>query len=280
VDPQEFRAEQLAGWERAAAGWAKQAPRLRDISAPVSEWMVEHLALEAGQTVLELAAGPGDTGFSAARRVAPGRLISSDATEAMLELARRRAQEQGIENVEFRRLQLEWIDLPTASIDAVLCRWGLMLLIDPGAAAGEIRRVLRPGGRVALAVWDEAERNPWATIPGRALVELGHAEPPDPGQPGMFTLAAPGKLRGLLESAGFLDVVVEGVAVDRVYPGTEAFLAETRDFSRIFADAWKRLTEAERAELTETIARKLGSFQQEDGSLLIPGHTLVAAARA
>jgi SAM-dependent methyltransferase len=242
--------------------------------------MVDQLALEPGQTVLELAAGPGDTGFAAARRIAPGKLISSDATEAMLALARARAQEQRIENVEFKQLQLEWIDLPAASVDAVLCRWGVMLLLDPGAAASEIRRVLRPGGRVAMAAWDGPERNPWATIPGRALVELGHAEPPEPNQPGMFALASPDKFRGLLESAGFLEVVVEGIELDRSYGGVEEFLAETLDFSRIFADVWERLSDAERAELSQTIASSLAGFQKKDGSLLVPGRTLAAAASA
>ena len=280
MDPQELRAEQLERWERAAAGWGRQASRLRDTSAAVSEWMVDQLALEPGQTVLELAAGPGDTGFAAARRIAPGKLISSDATEAMLALARARAQEQRIENVEFKQLQLEWIDLPAASVDAVLCRWGVMLLLDPGAAASEIRRVLRPGGRVAMAAWDGPERNPWATIPGRALVELGHAEPPEPNQPGMFALASPDKFRGLLESAGFLEVVVEGIELDRSYGGVEEFLAETLDFSRIFADVWERLSDAERAELSQTIASSLAGFQKKDGSLLVPGRTLAAAASA
>ncbi len=129
----------------------------------------------------------------------------------MLDVARARAAAAGIENVEFRQLELEWIDLPTASVDAVLCRWGIMLIVDPEAAAQEIRRVLRAGGRAALAVWDGAERNPWATIPGQALIVLGHAQPPDPDAPGMFALAAPGRLQELLETAGFVEVSVEPV---------------------------------------------------------------------
>src|SRR6202035_3028763 len=147
--------------------------------------MVGELTLEPGQRVLELAAGPGDTGFLAAKRISPGgTLISSDASEAMLDIARERARELGVDNVEFVQLQLEWIDLETASVDAALCRWGLMLLVDPAAAAQEIRRVLRPGGRFATAVWGAPEDNPWATTPTRALIELGHAQPPDRDAPG------------------------------------------------------------------------------------------------
>ena len=117
--------------------------------------MIDALSPQPGQRVLELAAGPGDTGFMAAELIVPGgTLICSDGAEAMLDVARERAAAQGISNVEFRQLELEWIDLPTADVDAVLCRWGIMLVVDSETAAREIRRVLKPGGRAALAVWD------------------------------------------------------------------------------------------------------------------------------
>ena len=120
----------------------------------------------AGQRVLELAAGLGETGLLAAELVAPvGGVIISDQAEAMLEGAAPARAELGLTNVEFQVLNAEWIDLPVASVDAVLCRWGYMLMADPLRGALETRRVLRPGGRVALAVWDRDERNPWAQAP-------------------------------------------------------------------------------------------------------------------
>jgi SAM-dependent methyltransferase len=280
MDAEELRSEQFERWERAANGWGRRATRMRESTLAVSQWMIEHLELEPGQTLLELAAGPGDTGFLAAARIAPGKLISSDASKAMTELARERAGEQGIENVEFKQLQLEWIDLPAGSVDAVLCRWGLMLVVDPAAAAREMRRVVRPGGRVALAVWDAAERNPWATIPNRALVDLGRAEPPKPGEPGPFALGSPGKLRDLLESAGFLEVTVEAVEVDRSFDDADEFLAETRDLSMMFAGAWEGLSASERSKLVETIASSLDPYRAAEGSLVVPGRSLVAAASA
>src|SRR5947209_2659423 len=167
----------LDRWEHAAAGWGKRAEAVREHGMPVSLWLIEHLSLQPGQRVLELAAGPGDTGLMAAELVTPGgTLISSDGAEAMLALARTRAEKLGVHNVEFKQLELEWIDLPTASVDAVLCRWGLMLSVDPGAAAREMRRVLRPGGHVAVSVWADPADNPWATIPTKALIELGLME--------------------------------------------------------------------------------------------------------
>jgi SAM-dependent methyltransferase len=271
----------LARWDRAAAGWERRAKRLRDVAMPVSAWMVEHLQLHPGQQVLELAAGPGDTGFLAAELVAPGgTLISSDASEAMLDVARRRAREQAIENVQFARLQLEWIDLPAASVDAVLCRWGVMLLVDPTAALSEIRRILRPGGRATLAVWDLAELNPWATIPGRALVELGHAEPPDPSAPGMFALAAPGQLQARLEHAGFLEIVIDAIRLDRTYESADEYVLETLDLSRPFAEVYETLDDDERSEVLRKITALAGSYTTGAGGLLFPGRSLVAAASA
>jgi SAM-dependent methyltransferase len=280
-DPDLLRAESLDRWERAAGGWGRRADGVRAHGMAVSIWMIEQLALQPGQRVLELAAGPGDTGFLAAELIHPGgTLVCSDGTEAMLEVARVRAAAAGIDNVEFARLELEWIDLPTASVDAVLCRWGIMLIVDPEAAAQEIRRVLSSGGRAALAVWDSAESNPWATIPGRALVTLGHAEPPDPNVPGMFALAAPGRLRQLLESAGFLDVLVETVELDRPYASVDAFVAETLDLSGVFSGALDGLSETERDAVVTEIASLAAPFTAADGSLALPGASLVAAAGA
>jgi SAM-dependent methyltransferase len=273
--------ETLDRWERAAAGWSRRADAVQEFGMRVSVWMVEQLDLQPGQRVLELAAGPGDTGFLAAELVRPGgTLIATDAASAMLGVARGRARDLGISNVEFRRLELEWIDLPTASVDAVLCRWGLMFAADPATSLQEARRVLRPGGRIALAVWDTAERNPWATIPTRALVELGHAEPPDPEAPGMFALADPARLRGLLEDAGFVDVIVEPVTLSRSEPSAAAFVEETADLSRAFAEAREQLTPQEWSAVGERVAELSEPFRVADGKLQLPASSLAAAGQA
>jgi ubiquinone/menaquinone biosynthesis C-methylase UbiE len=271
----------LDRWGRAAAGWRNRADAVREHGMPVSLRMIEHLELQPGQRVLELAAGPGDTGFLAAERIRPGGiLVCSDAAEAMLDVARTRARELGVENVEFMRLELEWIDLPTASVDAILCRWGVMLILDPAAAVSEARRVLRPGGRIALAVWDQSSLNPWATIPTQALITLGHATPPDPDAPGMFALAAPGRMQELLQSAGFVEVTVEAVKIERPYASLDAYLEETLDLSRMLAEVFERLTEGERAEVESKIASLAAPFVSADGSVSLAGSSLVAAAGA
>jgi SAM-dependent methyltransferase len=280
-DPDALRSEILERWEQAATGWGKHAARMREFGMPVSSWMIEHARLQPGQRVLELAAGPGDTGFLAAELIRPGGvLLSTDGTENMLEVARARANELGIDNVEFRRIELEWVDLDTASVDAVLCKWGLMFSVDPEAALREWRRVLRPGGRVALAAWDQAPLNDWATIPTRALVELGHTQPPDPEAPGMFVLAAPGRLQELLESAGFTDVVVDSVPTPRSFADVDTYVAETEEISSMFGELMGPLSDAQRAEVVEKIAELSQPYIGADGSLSFTGRSLVAAAEA
>jgi SAM-dependent methyltransferase len=275
------RAEMLERWDRSASGWSRHADAIQEFGIRVSVWMVEHLGLQPGQRVLDLAAGPGDTGFLAAELVKPGgTLITSDASPAMLGVATGRARDLGVTNIEFKRLELEWIDLPTATVDAALCRWGLMFTLDPGAAVQECRRVIRPGGRIAVAVWDDAKQNPWATIPTRAMVELGHVTPPDPDAPGMFALADAERVRRLLEDAGFVDVVVETVELSRSDPGgAETYLEETLDLSRPFAEVWRRLSERHRDEVRDRIASLAEPFASAEG-LHFPARSLVAAASA
>jgi ubiquinone/menaquinone biosynthesis C-methylase UbiE len=281
TDPDELRALTREAWETAAAGWGREAEGVRNWGMPVSVAMVESLDLQPGQRVLELASGPGDTGFMAAELVQPGgTLISSDGAEPMIEVARARAAQLGIHNVEFRQLELEWIDLETATVDAVLVRWGIMLTVDPAAAAREIRRVLRPGGHAALAVWDARERNPWALIPTTALLELGHAEPPDPNVPGPFSLAEDGRLAELLEDAGFTDVEVVAVSLERHYATAQHIVSESANCSPGFSTKYGELTDEQRGEVAAHITAAAAPYTAPDGSVTLPGVSLVARAGA
>ena len=281
VDPNEYRVDSREGWEHAAAGWGQAADRIHDWAVGVSATMVDALALQPGDRVLELAAGPGDTGFMAAELIAPGgTLICSDGAEAMLDIARGRALAQGVRNVEFRQLELEWIDLETAEVDAILCRWGIMLVVDPASAAREIRRVLRPGGRVALAVWDLPERNPWTVIPQQVMHALGHGTAPAPVGPGMFALAGDGVLTELLEGAGLLDVTIAPVEMERHFASVEDWIAETTAMSVALRTTFAALTDGQRAIVHEQFTEQGRPYIDKAGAVVIPGSSLVASASA
>ena len=231
--------------------------------------------------MLELAAGPGDTGFLAAELIAPGgTLISSDAVQEMVELARARAAELGISNVEFRTIDAEWIDLPTADVDGVLARWGYMLVADPATALGETRRVLRPGGRLALAAWADPSENPWAAAPTTELVAMGAIEQPDLDAPNMFAFRDPQRIAGLLEDAGFTEIAIEQLAVSFGFESLDDWWDTQLEISTSLAGAVGALTPAQRDDLRDAIDARLAAYVADDGSVALPGCTHVAAASA
>jgi SAM-dependent methyltransferase len=280
-DANAYRDASRQGWEEAAAGWVRSQELMRAFAAPVSHWLLDAVAPQPGQRVLELAAGLGETGLLAAELVAPvGGVIVSDQADAMLAGARERAGELGLSNVEFQVINAEWIDLPVASVDVVLCRWGYMLMADPPAALGETRRVLRSGGRVALAVWDAIEHNPWAQLPALELGERGLSSSPPPGTPGPFALGRAEGVYELLEQTGFAEVEVESLPLHRRHASFEDFWETTLDLSRGFHDAVLERPQDEIEELRAAIRARMQPFISADGVLDIPARTLVASATA
>jgi SAM-dependent methyltransferase len=277
----QHRRESLEHWQEAASGWTARQTTMRALSEPVSQWMVQAIDPQPGQRVLELAAGLGETGFRVAELVAPaGGVITSDQSEAMLEGARARASELGLSNVEFQVLNAEWIDLPVASVDAVLCRWGYMLMADPGAALRETRRVLRPGGRLALAVWGPAQENPWALLPASELRERGLGPAPQPDEPGPFALGDPQAVRELLEQAGFEEVEVQALDLEQRAASFQEVWDTTLDLSRSFHDAVLSRPQAEIDQIRASLERRFAPYTAADGSVSVPMRTLVAAASA
>lgn len=270
-----------AGWEDAATGWARWRAAQQDAGAPVSDWMIEAIGPQPGHVVLEVAAGPGDTGFLAAELIQPGgRLISTDGAEAMVQAARERAAELGVRNAEFVVMEGEWLDMPAASVDAILCRWGYMLMADPESALREARRVLRPGGRIALAVWDAPEHNPELMAGRHALEAIGRWEAPAPDAPGPFALADRGRLRELLESAGFTEVHIDDVdIVVRTASLDEAFAMLTELSPTLRAEVPK-LSPAEHTHLRDAFDAFLAPYVDPDGAVAMPGRCLCAAASA
>src|SRR5829696_5314260 len=233
-----------ARWAQAAAGWERNADAMRRATMPVSAW------------ILDAAAGTGDTGFLAAELVEPGgTLITSDFSPEMLTAAQRRAERLGLRNVRFRQIDAKSIDLPAASIDGVLCRWGYMLLDDPNAALRETRPVLRPGRRVALAAWAGPEHNQWSTVPRRVVTARGIVGPPDPRTPGQFTWAEEGVIASELAAAGFVDYDVDRVDFASEFASAEDWWATMRSLSGVLKEATARLDRATEAEIIGELRR-------------------------
>lgn len=248
---------------------------IRSVAAPVTNWLIDAVAVQPGETILELAAGAGDAGFAIIEWLGPGgRLISSDLSPATVETARRAAAERALDTIEFRVLDAQQIEMPSESVDTVICRWGFMLMDDPASAFRETARVLRPRGHLAFSVWGDPARNPWTTIDAEICARLGYAPPVAPTDPGgMFSLADPARLREIVEESGLAVRRLEMVPVDWPYVSVEDYLAIEVGQTGPRADYIRGLSAVKQAQALSLAADLLEPFRTDTG-YLVPGETL------
>jgi SAM-dependent methyltransferase len=274
IDPDAYREQSLANWREMAAGWEERRSWFLANTGPVIDRLVERAAPHPGQTFLELACGPGDLGFAVAERLGDdGRLIATDFSPEMLDVARRGGEARGLQNVEYRVADAERLDFDDDSVDGVVCRWGYMLMADPAAAFAETRRVLRAGGPLAFNVWAEPERNPWASLPALTLVQRGHVPPPEPGVPGPFALADPDRIRTLVTAAGFDEPQLEEIPFEFHYADADELWNTLLRLAGSLARAIEELDADERQATRTAIAESLEPYRDEYGSYNAPAVT-------
>ena len=262
-----------AMWAAVAAGWGEHADEVDQRSSDLTEGLLDAAGISRGARVLELACGPGGLGMAAAERVGPdGEVVLSDVAAEMTAIAARRAAERGLANVTTRELDLERIAEPDARYDAVLCREGLMFALEPARAVAEIRRVLRPEGRFALAVWGPRERNPWLGIVLDAVgAQLGAPVPP-PGIPGPFALGDPAQLRDLVGAeVDEVSVPLHADSFDAWWSRTTALAGP---LSKMLAVQPPDTLDAIRAR-----AREAARAYETDDGVHFPGVSLLASGR-
>jgi ubiquinone/menaquinone biosynthesis C-methylase UbiE len=200
-------------WQKIAPGWHRWRSVISDLMRPATEQMLSLAGIGPESRVLDIAAGDGDQSIIAARRVGPGGyVLATDISPELLTYTAASAQEAGLNNLETQVMDGEKLELENDSFDAVICRLGLMLLPDLGQAMSEIYRVLKPDGRAAAIVFTTPDKNPWMSIP--AMIALKHAQvpPPQPGQPGLFSLGSDGVFENAFQAAGFRQVKVHRVS--------------------------------------------------------------------
>jgi ubiquinone/menaquinone biosynthesis C-methylase UbiE len=279
-DVDELRTGLHTMWGTVAPAWEQNADFVDQRSADMTRTMLDAVELRRGDRVVELACGAGGLGMAAAERVgADGEAVLSDVVPQMTAIAAARAEKRGLSNVITRDLDLERIDEPDASFDAVLCREGIMLVPDPREAASEIRRVLRPGGRAAVSVWGPRERNPWLGAMLDAVGAQFGGEFPPPGMPGPFSLDGRDKLLSILSDAGFGDTAISEVET----PWRGASFDQWWLVTSALAGPLAKVLEAQPPETVEAIrsrAREALTEYETANGVEIPGVTLVGSVRA
>jgi ubiquinone/menaquinone biosynthesis C-methylase UbiE len=266
-------------WASVATAWDANAEEVERRGAAMTQRMLDGAGVRAGDRVLELACGPGGAGLAAAKRVGPGgEVVVSDVVPEMVEIASRRAREHALANVRAEVLDLEDITEPDETFDVVLCREGMMFALDPARAAAEMRRVLRPAGRVAVAVWGSRDDNPWLGLLLDAIAEVTGLVVAPPGTPGPFGLSDGERLRKLFAGAGFGDVTVERVAAPLRSPSFDAWWTRNLTMAGPVVAILNGLDDATRARLQDT-ARAAASCYMTDGALELPGVALLLHGR-
>lgn len=197
---------QRATWNRFSPGWKKWDDLVIEFLGPQGQAIIDHLAPEGAERVLDIAAGTGEPGLRIAQLIPQGKVVITDLAESMLQVAVEKAARLGLGNVEFKEADANALPFADNSFDAVSCRLGYMFFPDVEQAAREMSRVLKPGGRIATTVWAEPEKNAFVTTTMRAIMKHIPMTPPPPGAPGIFRCAQPGMVSAVFTAVGLKNV--------------------------------------------------------------------------
>jgi ubiquinone/menaquinone biosynthesis C-methylase UbiE len=253
-------------WQKAAEAWYRWSPTLNQWLGPATEKMLEMAKVSEGHRVLDIAAGAGEQSVTAAKKVGPkGYVLATDISGNILEFAKKMASEEGLGNIETAVMDGENLDIADENFDIVISRVGLIYFPDQQRALQEMRRVLKPGGKVAAIVYSTPEKNKFFSLPVSIIRNRAKLPPPLPGQPGPFSLGAPGVIEDAFTKAGFKNV--HAVAVDsplRLPSAKECVKFEQESFGALH-QMLGGLTDTEKQAVWQEISDALKQFEDTRG---------------
>jgi SAM-dependent methyltransferase len=270
-------AEIRTQWEGAAPGWARWEATIATWVEPATVAMLAMAGVDVGARVLDLASGAGSQTLRAAQLVgAQGHVVASDIAVTMLHHVQENARAAGLTNVTTLSGAAEDLDVAAESFDAVICRLGLMLFIDPAKALLAVRRTLRPGGKVAVVAFTTPAANPFMAKPMQILLRHAGKTPPAPGQPGIFSLGAPGVIERLFADSGFVGIEQRTLALALRLPSAAQALAMMQEAFGAYRAVVSERPEAVRVAAWAEVAETLKTFETVTG-FSAPAEVLVAA---
>ena len=267
-------------WRESAPYWEKHAPTIRVMFAPLTRALIEEAGIRAGQSVLDVAGGPGEPSLTIAEVVGPsGSVMCTDAVAEMVRAAESEARRRGLTNVEFRQCAADSLPFASNSFDAAVSRLGVMFFPDPHAALGEMLRVIRPGGALTLAVWHRSDLNPFAYVVSEVVARYVETTPALPGAPDAFRFAEFGTLAHVLAAAGAVGVRERLLKFRIEAPISAAeFWAMRSETSDTLREKLSRLTAAERLRVAQEVQEAARAFFPNDQMsfpaqmLIVTGH--------
>ncbi len=265
-DPQQYKATTRAQWEQAAQAWNRWGAMIEDWLGTATERMLDAAGIASGSRVLDVAAGTGGQSLAAARRVgATGYVLATDISPAVLAYAAQAAAAAGVTTIDTRELDGEQLDVGPGSFDAVVSRVGLIYFPNQQAALTSAHRALRPGGRLSAVVYSTADRNGFFAIPVGIIRRHAQLPPPQPGQPGPFSLGGPGVAEAALSQAGFHDVAVEAVPAPVRTPTAADCVRFERESFGALHQMLAGLSVDQQQAAWEEIGQALAQFEGPDG---------------
>jgi ubiquinone/menaquinone biosynthesis C-methylase UbiE len=255
---EQIRDQQQATWNEFSAGWKKWDDQVLSWLGPVGDALVDEARLRPTSRVLDVAAGTGEPGLSAAARTPQGQVTITDLAEKMLRVAEENAVRRGLENVETRLADAGALPFPADTFDAVMARFGFMFFPDVLGAAREFARVARPGARVTTAVWGAPEKNAWATTIMGTIAKHVDLPVTPPGAPGLFRCAAAGYMAGVFRAAGLRNVTEREVAVPTDFDDANQYFTFMNDAAAPVVAGMALAGEATRVKIRDAVIAAVG----------------------
>jgi len=265
-DPVRYKETTREQWQQAAEAWHRWGRTLQNWLAPATRLMLDLAHIEPGDRVLDVAAGAGEPALTIAERVGPsGYVLASDISSNILDFAERSARERGLSNIETAVMDGENLELADESFDVVTSRVGLIYFPNRHPALSEMRRVLKPGGRIAAIVYTTPENNRFFSIPVSIIRRRAQLPPPLPGQPGPFSLHSTCILEQAYQQAGLREVQTRVVAAPlRMASAAECARFERESFGALH-QMLSGLSDQERQAAWDEIERELRQFEGPGG---------------
>lgn len=268
--------EVISRWSETAPYWEKHRAIIREMFAPVTQALVAAAEISRRSNVLDVATGPGEPALTIAELLgAEGKVLGIDAVPEMVEAARREARRRNFRNAAFAVAHADVLPGQTDSFDAVVSRFGVMFFPSPVSAAREMLRVLRPGGRIALAVWHFAEKNPFHYTLSRVVERYVDSPAPAADAPDAFRFAEPGKLAAILSEAGASEVSEELLEFSiRAQVSLEEFWTLRSEMSERLRTKLGKIPREQMIEVKRQVMEALRAYCVEDG-ITMPAEVLI-----